>query len=183
MVHRINARNRRHRGYWRLLWMTVLLAHAPATVAAVSSALAPDAGREAWSSVFLLSASHLFFLFEIAFAPSFRLLTDRRGAVVFLLVVALLHVGIIQHGLPELLDAHDPAIWLLLTAAGAVAWRDRWRAFGRAIYAMLRDPGEAHWKHHRHRFATIVVCVSAWRSPLSGWLRAPLRAPPPPAAA
>lgn len=179
MVHRISPRSRRHRGWWRLLWTAVLLAHAPATVAAVSSALAAGAGREAWSSIFLLSASHLFFLFEITFAPSFRLLTDRRSAVIFLLVVALLHVGIIQHGLPELLNAHDPAFWLLLTAAGAIAWRDRWRAFARAIYAVLRDPGEARWNFRRRRFATTIVHAPARRPPLSGWLRAPLRAPPP----
>lgn len=157
----------------------MLLAHVPATVGAVSSLLAPGAGQDAVASVILLSASHLFFLLEIAFAPSLQLLTDRRAAIALLLVVALLHTGVLDHGLPDLTTATDSHVWLVLCAAGAVIWRDRMRVLPRAIRAAPYDGFDV--KHRRSRRAYALACVSDQipPNPRHCWRRSPLRAPPP----
>src|SRR5207244_11008489 len=126
---RMNARSlhpghpHRRRTIWRSLWLLILLAHAPATLHAFASAGNAEAN---WSSLFLLSASNLFFALEILFAPSLHILRDRRCAVVFILVVALLHVGVIEHAPPILALIQLPQFWLLPVLAGALAIRRLW---------------------------------------------------------
>ena len=165
----------RKRGSWRLLWLLVLLAHTPATVGAVTRILAPHAESGAWSSLVLLSASQLFFLVEILFAPCLKLLTDRRCAVVILLIVALLHVGVIQHGLST---GPETQFWLLLTATGFASCYLA-QAVRRTLSATVGHV-EACRQQAAWRYAYAAASDPAPRVPLSGWLRAPLRAPPQP---
>lgn len=82
---------------WRLAWLTVLLLHAPATLRVISLAWV-DESR--WSSAFLIAATNIFFIFEIVFGWSFRVLTDRRRIVTFLVIIALLHVGVMGPAIP-----------------------------------------------------------------------------------
>lgn len=164
----------RQKGYWRLLWLAVLIAHTPATISAVTRILAPHAEANVWSSFVLLSASHLFFLLEILFAPSLKLLTDRRCAIVFLLIVALLHVGVIQHGLPGLIAGPEANLWLLFTTVG-LAWHCLAQAARRAVGVQF-----GFLEACRLRAAAQYAGAASLppKNPHSGYLRAPLRAPP-----
>lgn len=107
---------------WRGLWALVLLLHAPITISVLAAALRLEEGRASWSSLLLLALSNAFFIIEILFAYSLRLLRDRRAVFVFFLVIALLHVGVIERGFPALVANLDqPVAWLLLGVVGTMA--------------------------------------------------------------
>ena len=91
----------RRRSYWRLFWAAVFLLHAPITFKAFATLLGPEDARTAWSSILLLTLTNAFFILEIAFAYSIRLLADRRSILVFMLVVAFLHAGVIDRNVPD----------------------------------------------------------------------------------
>jgi hypothetical protein len=113
----------RRRTLWRLLWAAVLLLHAPATLNAVLAMWRLEHSGPSSSSIILLAASNAFFIFEICFACSFRLISNRRSAAVFVLVVLMLHVGVIEQRLPRALPNSQLLYCLLLTALGACEWR------------------------------------------------------------
>jgi len=167
-----------YRLYWRLFWLVALLGHIPVTWGAVANVLGPGVDRTAWSSLFLLTGSHLFFLLEITLSPSARLLTDRRAAVAFIIVVALLHSGILEHGMPELISVDNAQVWLGLTAAGAVVWRFKWRLVPHWARTMHVVAGHERLAFRRRSYAAAVSLVLIPSDPLGHWRRAPLRAPP-----
>ncbi len=118
---RMRAQTSRRTMLWRGLWALVLLLHAPITVSVFAAALRLEEGRASWSSLLILAISNAFFIVEILFAYSLRLLRDRRAVFVFFLVIALLHVGVIERGFPALVANLDqPVAWLLLGVVGTM---------------------------------------------------------------
>ncbi len=111
----------RKQSSWRLFWAAVLLLHAPITIN-VFSAFWQGGESVRWSSILLLTLSNLFFIAEIAYAYSLRLLSDRRKLITFLVVIALLHVGLIERGMPEFIHDADLNYWLFVTSAGLLSW-------------------------------------------------------------
>lgn len=111
----------RHLSYWRLFWAVVILLHAPITFKAFATLVGPEDDRTAWSSIFLLSLTNAFFILEIAFAYSIRLLSDRRSMLVFMLVVAFLHAGVFDRNVPDALRDWSLGAGILPMAFGAVA--------------------------------------------------------------
>ncbi|MBX3396586.1 MAG: hypothetical protein KF841_14585 [Phycisphaerae bacterium] len=105
---------------WRLVWLTVLLLHAPATFRVFSLAWF-DESR--WSSAFLIGATNLFFIIEIVFGWSFRVLTDRRRIVTFLVIIALLHVGALGPALSGMTGTEWTMCLVLTFASVAFAAR------------------------------------------------------------
>ena len=167
-----------YRLYWRLFWLVALLGHIPVTWGAVANVLGPGVDRAAWSSLFLLTGSHLFFLLEITLSPSAKLLTDRRAAVAFLVVVALLHCGVLEHGMPGLISVENAQVWLGLTAAGAVICRSKWRLVPHWARTMRIVARGEYLAFRRRSYAAAVSLVLIPSDPLGHWRRAPLRAPP-----
>src|SRR5262245_1808455 len=111
----------RHRTCWRVLWTIVLLLHAPITFNAFSTLLGSGGDQTAWSSILLLSHTNAFFILEIAFACSIRLLSDRRAALIFMLIVLFLHAGVIDRSIPDALREWNLSAALLPIAFGATA--------------------------------------------------------------
>src|SRR5262249_1052118 len=108
-----------HRFWWRLLWAVVLVCHVPATI----HALAVLQSGRGHTSIPLLAASNAFFILEILFAASYRLLSNRRNFIAFALIVLMLHVGVLeQHGLAPV-SSSQLLYCLLLTTIGAVPWQ------------------------------------------------------------
>src|SRR5215470_305719 len=93
------------RFWWRILWVAILLFHAPATLNALAALCRFEHGGRTAGSFALLAISNLFFVLEIVFASTHRLLSNRRSALVFLLVLVLLHANVIEQrmhvGIPE----------------------------------------------------------------------------------
>jgi hypothetical protein len=150
--------------------------HAPITVNAFAFIWRDNATVPSWSSVVLLAASNLFFILEIAFACSLRLVSNRRAALTMLLIVLLLHVGVIERSFPGLLPATDMRMWLLFASAGACLgyWLSNIR---HALVARLDDL-HAALRHILRRYAGLSV-TRLVRRPLAARLSAvPLRAPP-----
>lgn len=170
-------RNHRHRTFWRLLWAAVFLLHAPITIKVFAMAMAGAEGHVGSASLLLLAASNLFFVFEIVFAASLRLVTDRRSAVAFMLVVAILHVGVIDSGFPGLVRDGDFHVWLGLSGASFVVLSGRLRTLLHQFVVRAFDAAAL--------VALIRPCYAA-RSierapslrPQSRWRASPLRAPP-----
>ncbi len=160
------------------MWILVALVHVKAT----AIAWGPMAHR-GWSDadltqLFLLSASNLFFLLEIIFAPCLRLMSDRRAAIAFLLIVAILHAGVIEHGLPRSDSPQQLQLWICTAGAAALAWRRLVRFTHQVLNVMCRATSDLRWKPRPSLAAhwrTIPLCS---RAPLCGWRRAALRAPP-----
>lgn len=79
---------------WRIAWLGVLLLHVPAVVR-----LATDLGSPksvGWMPLILLAGSSAIFLAEILFLPLLTICSNRRRMVALLLVIALLHVGLVE---------------------------------------------------------------------------------------
>src|SRR5438045_5420322 len=73
---------------WRCFWALVLVLHAPITWhVVVSAALKHQASL---SSIALLTLANAFFLMEICVPQCIGLVRDRRTAVAFMLIIALL---------------------------------------------------------------------------------------------
>jgi len=165
----------RRRAMWRSVLLLLLLLHIPATAKVYSMALAGD---PSWTSLLLISATNLFFILEIIFARSLHLLTDRRSVIAFMVIVALLHVGVIDRGFPDLAIPSNVTVWLVATAGGLAALR--WLspmllACIRGMAALLTEQRrQLARRHYRRRCGPI----STFRSPDCHWLSSPLRAPP-----
>lgn len=168
----------RKKSLWRSLWLLALLAHAPATIKVFSAAFAAESGASDWSSLLPLALANLFILCEISFASLLHVLRDRRSIIAFLLVVALLHVGVIDHVAPGLLGAEEVRFWLALTAGAVVIRR---LILSLLVVASWRDfsVGRAMQRALCRRWYGLAAesDISAPR-PTQGWLCAPLRAPP-----
>jgi hypothetical protein len=167
-------RTSRHRRLWQALWLVILLAHAPATLKALGGSW--GAGTN-WPSLFLLSASNLFFVLEILFSPSLHLISNRRSALVFILIVALFHVGLLEHAPPDPALSRSPQIWLLLTAAGAAGWRRMLELLDRIARALIAVAQSIRPMLAGYRPAPIPL-PRRLQSPLAGYRASPLRAPP-----
>ncbi|MCG8405304.1 MAG: hypothetical protein MI923_08920 [Phycisphaerales bacterium] len=164
----------RRKSLWRLLWGLLLLIHAPATVKVFSIAFDGETG---WSSVFLITATNLFFILEIIFASLLHVLSSRRNVIAFLLVVVLLHVGAIERGFPDLALLDELDLGLLLSAGLAALWRQ----LIAPVLCLCRFVGKA--ADHRRFFAYLLYCfhsdfIAVLRQPDCGWRSSPLRAPP-----
>jgi hypothetical protein len=166
---------RPHRHWWRLLWAVVLLLHAPATLNAFSALWRLESGEISPSSLLTLAGSNLFFILEIAFASSLRLLSSRRNLLVFFLIIAILHVGVVERSVAS--HAASPALapTLLATAVGAACWR-RILQF---LQALLGSQVEHDPRPRRLTdFRSLPAGLPARRQSALAWLCAPLRAPP-----
>ncbi len=153
--------------------MLLLALHAPATVKVFSVAIG---GGSDWSSAALMAATNVFFLLEIYFGWSLRLLSDRRSAVVFLLVVAMLHVGVIDRAAPDLLAQDGVRLALLFTigAAGLVRL-----ALAAIAFARLASDEAAYQSMLRRRcHAAIPAFTTQPDSPRMLARVRPHRAPP-----
>lgn len=162
--------------WWRAFWAMMLLFHAPATLAALMSL---GGGESAGlSQCLLLLTSNLFFIFELIFVSSLRLLQDRRCALVLLLIIALIHTGIIERGLPasDIMGSARPLLFFaMIGAMGGVLL-----TFARTIASRLTTI-VADWRRlliSRRRYAYATVPASSVRRPQCGWRSSPLRAPP-----
>lgn len=138
----------RRTSYWRLFWAVVFLLHAPITFKVFGKLLAPQAGEAAWSSIFLLTLSNLFFILEIAFAYSIRALSDRRAVLVFLLIVAFVHAGVIDRSIPSAAQDWNLSVMLLPWALGGAA-------LASLLAAVFSETGAVHINaaEHRRQFA------------------------------
>ncbi|MCB9851585.1 MAG: hypothetical protein H6819_00705 [Phycisphaerales bacterium] len=106
---------------WRIVWLLLFAMHLPATVKVYGSATAVGEPT-AWSSLILLAVTNIFFILEITFAWSLRVLSDRRCLIAFILIVALMHAGVLDRVMPDVIA--DQGIGLLLfvsTAASFIA--------------------------------------------------------------
>jgi|ERR1043166_257433 hypothetical protein len=161
-----------HRFWWRLLWAVVLVCHAPVTI----HALAVLQSGRGHTSIPLLAASNAFFILEILFAGSYRLLSSRRNLIAFALIVLMLHVGVLeQHGLVPA-SSSQLLYCLLLPTIGAVKWQTilQW-AQRRLSLDHAPDPSRHARPAHRAK-SNLNVLTPA--QPQSAWHAAPLRAPP-----
>jgi hypothetical protein len=148
---------KRRQMWWRLAWAVVLLLHAPLTFKAFSGLWRLGSGDVGWSSLLLLTISNAFFILEILFARCQRIITNRRAMVVLLLIVALVHVGVIDRAAPGLLAQADVHRFLLLAGLGVVGldrilrivaarsmeialdWREALRQLSRLFYHRLHQ--------------------------------------------
>lgn len=169
---------RRHRSKcWRVLWAVVLVCHAPLTINAFGSLLGLAEGRASGSSLLLLAASNAFFVLEILFACSLQLLSSRRNAIVFVLIVVLLHTGVFENRLASAVAESQFVYCLILTAIGAADWRRLLSLARRAaqVFASAPSPDNARPNRSGKRDERETLLRPR---PLSSFLSAPLRAPP-----
>lgn len=101
---------------WRLVWLLLFVLHLPATVKVYGSATA--AGEPtAWSSLILLAVTNIFFVVEICFAWSLRILSDRRCLIAFVLIVALMHAGVLERVMPDAMAEQGVDLVLFVSTA------------------------------------------------------------------
>lgn len=168
----------RHRSLWRVLWGLLLLLHAPATIKVFSVAFGYEAGESGWSSLLVISATNLVFLFEIVFASSLRLLNNRRALIAFLMVIALLHVGVIDRVCPDLALGENLHLWLALTTGGAVTWYCLLPLLI-PLFGELRNPGGRLRRQLAYRrYAQVYVPILHASHPRLMSRTLPDRAPP-----
>lgn len=162
---------------WRVFWVLVLACHAPLTIHAFATLWSHDSAGTNLARFVLLSACNLFFLLEIAFAPCLRLVADRRTAVALLLIVAILHTGVIQSHLPDVLAVRGAQFWIPLTVVGFSLSLRRVLRLARAhVDALTNALGNSKWVFSRN---LIDRRKSLALRPIEFTLRsAPLRAPP-----
>lgn len=168
----------RRQSCWRLLWLVVMLLHAPLTVGAFSALFRGDDGVR-WSSLLLLALSNAFFVFEIVFAYSLRIISDRRKLIAFLIVVALLHVGLLERGMPHYFHELLPQQWVLFAAASTLAVRfiiEVLGALGRRLSASAASVSRRG--PPRNRLFDLALPLARLRSMIFGPLQVPVRAPP-----
>jgi len=172
------ASQNRRKSYWRLLWAAVLLLHAPITIG-VFSAIWTQSGPIRWSSVLLLTLANAFFVFEVVCAYSLRILSDRRKVITFLVVIALLHVGVIERAMPDFVHNADIQYWLLLASASVASIAVMLRVL-RAISLKIATALATNQHPHasRDRYARRVDLEHGFRSAVFGPLWTPPRAPP-----
>lgn len=176
--HNQGASQNRHKSYWRLLWAAVLLLHAPITVS-VFSGFWTQTGSVRWSSILLLTVANAFFVLEVVSAYSLRILSDRRKVITFLVVIAILHVGLIERGMPDFVHNADLQYSLLMTSACLISIAGVIRLL-RAISARIAVALTVHDNAHtsRNRYSRCVDLATGFRSAVFGPLWTPPRAPP-----
>lgn len=172
-----NLRLIKHRTFWRLLWSVVLLMHLPATVGVFSAIFRDASDGTTWGLALQLGLSNLFFLFEIIFASTSKWLANGRCAIVFALVVLLLHVGVISQLQTDYATDASLQNWVALSMAAVVAWLIvlTASAFSRAAG---RNPGETRRRFARRLYTILSESALIMHRPVSSWRAAPLRAPP-----
>lgn len=105
---------------WRLVWLLIFALHLPATIKVYGSAAA--AGEPtAWSSLVLLAVTNAFFILEITFAWSLRILSDRRCLIAFVLIVALMHAGVLDRVMPDAVAGQGVTLLLFVSTAAPLA--------------------------------------------------------------
>lgn len=168
---------RSRRRYWRAFWLLGLLCHFPLTLRAVSTVWAADTPAIDWAKLLAITVCNAFFLIEIAWAPCLRLVPNRRTAVAWLLVIAVLHAGVIDHRLPDLAALRGSSGWLLLSAIGA-ATVSRWlRKLTQSLRTSFALVCNFDFSGRFARWATTLFRVVR-PPPLFAWRIMPLRAPP-----
>lgn len=161
---------------WRALWAVAILAHLRISATLFLSLWHDGINDAHWGRLFLLSASNLFFVIEVLFAPMFRSVRDRRALVAFLLVIAMLHAGPISQSVPQVLYVRDAPVWLGLTAVCVIPWR----RVRRIVLTWLRARPAAQCRSApapRRRFSS-PRRAGPPRGISARFLCAPLRAPP-----
>lgn len=163
---------------WRLFWSVALLAHLRATHAVFVAFFDGTAGTTDWSRLLFLSTSNLFFILEVTFAPGLRLVSDRRVVIAFLIIVAVMHAGVIERGLPDVIFARDSQLWLLLSTVGAIGCERLLRPTLLRLVAALSatgaPPPPSYARPGKRAAAPLRHAVSL----LSFWNVFALRAPP-----
>ena len=162
--------------WWRLAWVAMFTLHAPITVNAFAFIWRDNAAIPSWSSVVLLAASNLFFILEIAFACSLRLVSNRRAALTMLLIVLLLHVGVFERTAPALLPAQGLRMWLVLAAAATIL--ATWLSLVRAMLVARIGDAHAALRHDLRRYARLSWARFVRRPLIARLVAVPLRAPP-----
>lgn len=175
-----NLASGRHKTFWRIVWILVLILHVPATASTVSAAWRGDGGAAAWTTILLLLVSNFFFIHEIAFASSMRLISNRRTAVVFLLVVVILHTGAIEQSLPGLFDGSEARFWLAASVVGTSACLILRRIRVAGLSMVPCDAAELQRQLARSRYGGFITPILCVCRPMLGWHRVPSRAPPMP---
>jgi hypothetical protein len=102
--------------WWRLLWVVILALHVPATARCIAGVCRGETSSPTWSTLILLLASNLFFLIELWAAPSLRLLTNRRAALAFVLVIVILHAGAFERAFPTVASCGEVHSWFAAAA-------------------------------------------------------------------
>jgi hypothetical protein len=122
----------------KAFWMVMLVGHAPALGAALSRLLQDSASGYLWFKFIYILASSIYFALKLA---GFRLLKHNpswRQLLVYCLVVALLHTGVVlDQGILAPFDgtqlAHLMGHFFLLASSVALFFVLRRRAVGRAM--------------------------------------------------
>jgi len=177
LTTRLSRTNLRH--WWRVLWAVVLLVHIPATLNVLSAGVQAGWGRAGSGTMVLLVLGNVFFLLEILFACSLRVLSSVRSAVVFVLVLAMLHAGMIERSAPQLVADGQMTACLIVTTLGAAGLRSFLRLLA-AVHTALADMTRRASGLQVRLYARRRVGW-AWHSftaSLRAWTCAPLRAPP-----
>lgn len=168
-----------HRKYaWRAFWALVLFLHAPITLQVVSAAFTPGDKAPALSSLVLLALSNAFFILEIIFACSLRVLSDRRSLLIFILIVAMLHAGAIDRSLG--LASNGRLAASLFTAVLTVVGLELLAALARGLRRFLARVGPAALPLFERLYARRRM-LAGQRPKLAALIirsSAPLRAPP-----
>lgn len=167
----------RRQSLWRLLWVCVFFLHAPITAGVFLRAWGGGIEETGWSSILLLTVSNLFFITEIGFAYSLRLLSDRRRMVAFVLVIALLHTGFVERALPAMLSVSDATSWLTVAVIGVCAWRVLMREMD-AVISRLLSRGPPSWTKLSRRPDAAIALPIGFQSQAIGLTARPSRAPP-----
>ncbi|MFQ5502054.1 MAG: hypothetical protein ACE5EQ_07095 [Phycisphaerae bacterium] len=168
---------RHHKSLWRMLWVLAFLLHVPATIRIFSVAFGAESGGSGWSSVLFISVTNLFFILEIIFAWSLHLFRSRRSVVAFLVIIALLHVGVIDRAFPDLAREQEIHLWIALSAGAVVIWRMSILLIARLRFAETSCSALSRGSE-RFRRALLFEPNPILPRPDRGWLSAPLRAPP-----
>lgn len=163
---------------WRLFWTVVLLAHLRATHAAFASLFHGGAGTTDWTRLLFLSTSNLFFILEVSFAPGLRLVSDRRAVIAFLIIVAVMHAGVIERGMPDVVFARDSQLWLLLSTVGAIGCEQLLRPTLLRLLTAMRAPAAPPPAMYARPGKRAAAPLRELSSLLSFWNAFALRAPP-----
>ncbi|MEE8171029.1 MAG: hypothetical protein V3T70_10820 [Phycisphaerae bacterium] len=165
--------------WWRLFFVAALLGHAPATLAICAQIISGGNDESLWIRLLVLSGCNVFFLLEIVLAPSLRLVSDRRTALILLLIVAVLHAGPIERGLPDVIVVRDAEFWLALTAFGVLGRSVFRRLPARANVLVDRLSAGGVDPPRPTRLERASDGIGRRPRPAAAWYSSPLRAPPP----
>ncbi|MFQ5429633.1 MAG: hypothetical protein ACE5E1_04905 [Phycisphaerae bacterium] len=178
MSNPLTLRFIRRKCFWRAFWVVVFLMHLPATVEVFSAALAGETSHGTWTLLVQLVLSDLFFILEIIFASSLRLLTNGRRVLVFFLVLVLLHVAVLGMVHSDTIQDSNLWSWLVLTIFGTACALVLRLAPASRAGARAREMTEAMRRRSRRAYARAFEFLSLRGRPVCIWRASPLRAPP-----